>query len=125
MSNYNFAPYRVEDANHLERVVKHCIETVEVSHFLIVDEWNELSNYFNKKLEVLALAGNSDPLYVISIFDVPNALNVIRSCIADFRDTISTASIKTYSSMPMLVRLHGAFPVVVNYPGALCAELGI
>ena len=68
--------------------------------------------------------GTTD-LNVIDIFDVPNALDVIKSSIKSHRETISTSCLSKYDQLPMLVVIHKSFPRVVSYNGSVGAEVGI
>ena len=119
-----FNPIWVTNSNSLEEIVRRNVDSKGISYYLFVDEWNELSKYYIGELDKMQRSGG-DELYVISIIDVPNGLNVIKSVIKEFRETMSTSSIQNFTGMPMLVRLHGAFPVAVSYSGSISAELGL
>jgi hypothetical protein len=120
-----FNPVSITETSDLESLVKHNIEHKEVSYYLFVNDWDTLPKYYLKRLEELENLGNNTDLYVINIFNIPNALNIIKGAIKEFRETISTNSIQNYSSLPMLLRLHGAFPVAVTYSGSILSELGL
>jgi hypothetical protein len=120
-----FNPIWINNSNTLEEVVRQSVSSKEVSYFLFVNEWDKLSNYYIRALDRMQKLGGNTELYVVSIFDIPNGLNVIKSVIKEFRETMSTVAIQNFTGMPMLVRLHGAFPVAVSYSGSISAELGL
>lgn len=124
-SHQTFNPIWVNNSNTLEEIVRLNVSNRDTSYYLFLNEWDDLSKYYIRALDKLnGLGGNTD-LYVISVFDVPNGLNVIKSVIKEFRETVSTVAIKNFSSLPMLVRMHEAFPVAVTYSGSISAELGL
>jgi hypothetical protein len=117
----NFNPLKVKNSKHLETIVSTNIEEKKTSHYLIVNEWDSPCKYF---LDNLPTGGDCD-LNVIDIFDVPNALDIIKSVIKSNRETISTSCLSTYDQLPILVVIHKTFPRVVTYNGSVGAELGI
>ena len=117
----NFKTYQIYNTKHLESVVKSNIEGKQNSYYLITNSWDKVCNYFNDRLPT---DGITD-LNVIDIFNVPNALDVIKSTIKAHRETISTACLSRYDQLPMLVVIHKTFPRVVSYNGSVGAEIGI
>lgn len=111
----------IRSSKHLESVINKSIEGKEVTHYLIVNEWDKVCNTFKESLPV----ETSKDVYVIDIFNVPNAMEVIRSCIKSVKETISTKSLSYSSQLPMMVILHKTFPRVVEYNGSIAAELRI
>ena len=120
----NFRTVRVTSSNELDSIVRSEIQAKSVSQFLFVNTWDDVCQHFNKHLESLNDLGSQGNLFVINIFDVPNGLGIIRSAIKDYKETMSTTSIQNYTKLPMMVRLHGAFPVLVDYNGSIAAEIG-
>jgi len=120
-----FKPYWVSNSNELETIVKKSIENKEVSHYLFINEWDTPCIYFKNKLLELEKQGGEKNVYVVDNFEIPNGLGVLRSVIKDNKETISTNAIQNYTGVPMLVRLHTAFPVTVTYTGSISAELGL
>lgn len=117
----NFKTSKIFNTKHLESVVNSHIESKQNSYYLITNTWDKVCNYFNDRLPN---DGTTD-LNVIDIFNVPNALDVIKSAIKNHRETISTSCLSRYDQLPMLVVIHKTFPRVVSYNGSVGAELGI
>lgn len=120
-----FAPRWITSSSHLEEVIKQNLQGKDTHYYLFCSDWDVPSNYFYNKLSELENTGSQKIVNVVSIFDVPNGLGILKSAIKDFRETVSTAQIDNYTKVPMLVRVHGAFPVVVDYNGSIGAELGL
>ena len=121
----NCKPYWVSNSNELESIVKKNIEDKEVSHYLFVNDWDTPCIYFKNRLKELESKGGDKNVYVVDNFEIPNGLGVLRSAIKENKETISTNAIQNYTGVPMLVRLHAAFPVTVTYTGSISAELGL
>ena len=123
MSKYktNFKASKVFNSKHLDTIVKSNVEGKTTSYYLITYSWDGVCNYFNERLPN---DGVTD-LNVVDIFNVPNALDVIRSSIKSHRETISTACLSRYTQLPMLVVIHKSFPRVVSYNGSVGAEIGV
>ena len=123
MSKYktNFKASKVFNSKHLDTIVKSNVERKTTSYYLITNSWDGVCNYFNERLPN---DGVTD-LNVVDIFNVPNALDVIRSSIKSHRETISTACLSRYTQLPMLVVIHKSFPRVVSYNGSVGAEIGV
>ncbi len=117
----NFKTSRVYNSKHLESIVTSNIEGKQNSYYLITNTWDKVCNYFNDRLPS---EGTTD-LNVVDIFNVPNALDVIKSAIKSHRETISTACLSKYDQLPMLVVIHKSFPRVVSYNGSVGAEIGV
>tara|TARA_R110002126_G_scaffold8408_6_gene39861 strand:- start:1484 stop:1855 length:372 start_codon:yes stop_codon:yes gene_type:complete len=112
---------KVRNSKHLEFIVKRNIEDKNISHYLIVNSWDDVSKWFTDNIP---LESNTN-LYVVDIFDVPNAMDTFRYCIKDTKETISTTSLAFSTQLPILVVLHKTFPRVVDSNGAIAYELGI
>ena len=117
----NFKTSKVHNTKHLESIVTSNIDSKQTAYYLITNTWDKVYNYFNDRLPN---DGTTD-LNVIDIFNVPNALDVIRSSIKSHRETISTSCLSKYDQLPMLVVIHKSFPRVVSYNGSVGAEVGI
>jgi hypothetical protein len=117
----NFKTNKIFNTKHLESVVNSNMDSKQNSYYLITNSWDKVCNYFNDRLPN---DGTTD-LNVIDIFNVPNALDVIKSAIKSHRETISTACLSRYDQLPMLVVIHKTFPRVVSYNGSVGAEIGI
>lgn len=117
----NFKSTKVFNSKHLDTIVKSNVEGKTTSYYLITNSWDGVCNYFNERLPN---DGVTD-LNVVDIFNVPNALDVIRSSIKSHRETISTACLSRYTQLPMLVVIHKSFPRVVSYNGSVGAEIGV
>ena len=120
-SKSNFKTNKVYNTKHLDSIVTSNIEGKQNSYYLITNSWDKVCGYFNDRLPV---EGTVD-LNVVDIFNVPNALDVIKSAIKSHRETISTACLSRYDQLPMLVVIHKSFPRVVTYNGSVGAEIGI
>jgi hypothetical protein len=121
-----FKPVWVTTSNQLESILTENIKANKVAHYLILNDWDTPCIYFNRKLkESEKIPGISDTVFVINTFDVENPLGIMRSVIAQFKDSINTTTIKHYTGVPMMVRVHGAYPVPVTYTGSISAELGL
>jgi hypothetical protein len=121
-----FKPVWVKSSNELEAILTKNIKSNVVSHYLILNEWESVCNYFLDELKSRDnLPDPCDTVYVINIFDIENPLGIMRSVISQFKDSINTNNIRTYTGMPMMVRIHGAYPVPVHYTGSISAELGL
>ena len=117
----SFVSNTIRNSKHLENTVSSNIKEKNTSYYLILNEWDSPCKYFRDRLPT-----NGDvPLNVIDIFDVPNALDIMRSAIKSNRETISTTGLSQYDQLPMLVVIHKSFPRVVTYNGSVGAELGI
>lgn len=70
--------------------------------FLVVNDWDNNSAYFQRKLEELA-SQNALPntLNLVSIWDVPNYLSVIRSSLENMGRSLSA-----YYKVPMLIHVE-------------------
>jgi len=117
----SFRSYSIKNSKHLESVVSSNIKEKNTSYYLILNQWDQISNHFRSSLPN---DGITD-LNVVDIFDVPNALDVIKSAIKSYRETISTSCLNRYDQLPILVVIHKSFPRVVTYNGSVGAELGI
>lgn len=117
----NFNAVRIRNSKHLETVIEANIENRGNSYYLILNQWDTAPQYFWNRLP----EGGDVDLYVIDTFDVPNVLDIMRSNIKSFKETISTTCLSNYDQLPMLVVMHKAFPRVVTYNGSISAELGI
>ncbi len=117
----NFKTSKIYNSKHLESVVSENVEGKQNSYYLITNTWDKVCNYFN---EHLPTDGNTE-LHVVDIFNVPNALDVIKSAIKSHRETISTSCLSRYDQLPMLVVIHKSFPRVVSYNGSIGAEVGV
>ena len=117
----NFVSVPIRNSKHLESVVSSNIESKKTSYYLITNQWDKPCQYFNDRLP---MEGTVD-LHVVDIFKVPNCLDLIKSCIKEHRETISTSCLSRYEQLPMLVVIHKSFPRVVSYNGSVGAELGI
>ena len=117
----NFKTSKIYNSKHLESVVTANIESKQNSYYLITNSWDKVCNYFNERLP----SDGVTDLNVVDIFNVPNALDVIRSSIKSHRETISTSCLSRYDQLPMLIVIHKSFPRVVSYNGSVGAEIGI
>ena len=117
----NFKTNRVYNSKHLDSIVKANIGNKNNSYYLITNTWDKVCNHFNDRLPI---DGDTD-LNVVDIFNIPNALDVIRNAIKSHRETISTSCLSRYDQLPMLVVIHKSFPRVVTYNGSVGAEIGI
>jgi len=117
----DFSTIMVRSSKHLESIITSNIESKSTAHYLIVNSWDKVCKFFNDKLPT---DGVTD-LYVIDIFNVPNALDVMRSSIKMQRETISTYTLSNYCQLPMMVVIHKMFPRVVTYNGSIFAELNL
>ena len=117
----NFKTSKIYNSKHLESVVTANIESKQNSYYLITNSWDKVCNYFNDRLP----SDGVTDLNVVDIFNVPNALDVIRSSIKSHRETISTSCLSRYDQLPMLIVIHKSFPRVVSYNGSAGAEIGI
>ena len=117
----NFKTSKIYNSKHLESVVTANIESKQNSYYLITNSWDKVCNYFNDRLP----SDGVTDLNVVDIFNVPNALDVIRSSIKSHRETISTSCLSRYDQLPMLIVIHKSFPRVVSYNGSVGAEIGI
>ena len=117
----NFRSHHIRNSKHLDSVVTSNMENKRTSHYLIMNQWDDVCKYFQGSIPA---DGDTD-LNVVDIFDVPNCLDVIRSSIKSHKETISTACLSEYSQLPMLVVVHKSFPRVVSYNGSVGAELGL
>tara|TARA_R110000782_G_scaffold184388_2_gene274706 strand:+ start:77050 stop:77436 length:387 start_codon:yes stop_codon:yes gene_type:complete len=128
MGNLKSAKFFAEDmlsSKHLDATIKDNINDKKKSYYLIVNEWDDPCKVFRSLLSDHPDYLNKAPVHVIDTFNVPNALGVIRSSIKEYKETISTSCLSGYSSLPMLVVLHKAFPRIVTYNGGISAELGV
>lgn len=112
----------IKSVFELSKVVMECVDSKETNLFLFVNDWDEASKYL---LTNLPRYQGAKSLYVINVFEIPNALTVMKSIIKDFRETVSTKAIQNYTKIPMMVRLNGCFPTTVDYMGSIWAELGL
>ncbi len=117
----SFKRTKIYNSKHLESVVKSSIEAKQNSYYLIINSWDKVCNYFDDRLPV----DGETNLNVVDIFNVPNALDVIKSSIKSHKETISTACLSKYDQLPMLIVIHKSFPRVVSYNGSVGAEIGI
>lgn len=117
----NFKSTKISNSKHLDSLVKTNVEGKSTSYYLITNSWDDVCNYFNDRLPN---DGTTD-LNVVDIFNIPNALDVIKSAIKSHRETISTACLSRYTQLPMLVVIHKSFPRVVSYNGSVGAEIGV
>jgi len=117
----NFKSTNIYNSKHLESVVTSNIEGKQNSYYLITNTWDDVCSYFNDNLP----SDGTTDLNVIDIFNVPNALDVIRTAIKSHRETISTSCLSKYDQLPMLIVIHKSFPRVVTYNGSVGAEIGI
>jgi hypothetical protein len=117
----NFKTSKIHNSKHLESVVTSNIEGKQNSYYLITNTWDKVCNHFNERLP----SDGTTDLNVVDIFNVPNALDVIKSAIKSHRETISTACLSRYDQLPMLVVIHKSFPRVVSYNGSVGAEIGV
>lgn len=117
----NFTVVEIKSSKHLESVTTLSIQGKDTAYYLITNSWDPVCNYFNDRLPN---EGVTD-LNVVDIFNVPNALGVIKSSIKANRNTISTSCLSQYDQLPMLVVVHKSFPRVVSYNGSVGAEIGI
>ena len=116
----NFKSTKIYNSKHLESVVTSNIEGKKNSYYLITNTWDNVCNYFNDNLP----SDGTTDLNVIDIFNVPNALDVIRTAIKSHRETISTSCLSKYDQLTMLIVIHKSFPRVVTN-GSVGAEIGI
>lgn len=121
---HNFTTVKVSNSKQLETIIEENIDGKNNSYYLILNEWDSPSDYFWKRLPHAFHSGSVD-LNVINIFNVPNVLDLMRSCIKSHKETISTTCLSSFDQLPMLVVMHKAFPRVVTYNGSISAELGI
>jgi 5'(3')-deoxyribonucleotidase len=112
----------IKSVLELSKVVMECVDSKETNLFLFVNDWDQVSRYLKSNLQRYQGAKS---LYVIDIFEIPNALTVLKSLIKDYRETVSTKAIQNYTKIPMMVRLNGCFPTTVDYMGSIWAELGL
>ena len=117
----SFKTHKVYNSKHLESIVKSSIESKQNYYYLITNTWDKVCNYFNDKLPV----DGTTELHVVDIFNVPNALDVIKTAIKSHIETISTSCLSKYDQLPMLVVIHKSFPRVVSYNGSVGAEIGV
>ena len=112
---------RVRSSKHLEAIVERNINEKNVSHYLIVNDWDDVSKWFANNIPKTS----DKDIYIVDIFDVPNTMDTFRSCVKSSKETISTTSLSFTSQLPVMVVLHKSFPRVVEYNGSIAAELGI
>lgn len=137
----NFKPVKIRNIGHLKSIVKSNIESKNSAYYLVVNQWDDVCNYFNSKLDWDGpYEEDSVDLNVIDLFDIrsdiqnsnpgnyPNyrdPLAAIRMVIKSHRETVSTLCLQSYDQLPLLVVVHKSFPRLVSYNGAIGAELGI
>tara|TARA_R110000851_G_scaffold229758_1_gene382446 strand:+ start:6438 stop:6824 length:387 start_codon:yes stop_codon:yes gene_type:complete len=117
---------KIRNSKHLEFIVKKNIDDKSVAHYLIVNSWDDVSKWFLDNLPIPSIQlGSSINLYVVDIFDVPNAMDTFRYCVKSNKETISTTALAFSSQLPNLVVIHKTFPRMVENNGAIAAELRI
>lgn len=120
-NNYEIVSLRTP--NQLVEAIAHNIEQEINSYYLILNDWDKPCRHFKS---ILNGDDYSDTvLYTIDIFDIPNCLEIMRYCIKDHKETVSTMNLSNYDQLPLLVIMHKAFPRIISYNGSIGAELGL
>lgn len=120
--NINFYPHFVRSTNELHSLVKDGIESKTNHYYFITNTWGDTSKVLMDS--IIRLSGTTR-LNVIDIFDIPNALQVIKSVIKEEKNIVSVPSLNEAQVVPCLIVVHGSYPRVVTYPGAFYSELGM
>jgi len=121
----------IELPESLAGIVDYYINNKDTSYYLIVSPWDKVSTNLLFKLEEKcrerdAAGGEADcDLNVVDIFNIPNALEILKYRIKEYRESITTAPLNNNSKLPLLVVMHKAFPRVVDYNGSIFVELGL
>tara|TARA_R110002094_G_scaffold40613_4_gene52974 strand:+ start:470 stop:847 length:378 start_codon:yes stop_codon:yes gene_type:complete len=112
---------RVRNSKQLESVVKRNIDEKIVAHYLVVNQWDPVSVHFVDNIPI----GSQKNIYVVDIFDIPNAMDTFRYCVKANKETISTTNLTFSAQLPVMVVIHKTFPRVVESNGAIESELKI
>lgn len=108
--------------SQLEKALVSSIEKKAVSYFLFCSPWDSVSKHVTQSLADSTV--EDQPVYLIDTFEIPQALTVFKSVIAKAKPTMNLSSLK-YSKVPQMIVMHKAFPRLVDYNGAIYAELGL
>lgn len=126
MSRSNFCIEQIKSSAHLESVLLDNFDEKNV-YYLIINSWDDVCNNFMDMVNSISNDERADSLYIIDIFDVPNALSVMKSVIKEERESwFKPLSDLNYSSnLPLLIITQKGFPLVIDYNGVISAELGL
>lgn len=125
MNQIDFNYVNVTSIPELERAVSDNIGDKNTSYFYFYSSWDEHSNRLAETIRKDgAESGRGKNIYLIDIFDVPNAVGVMRSVISELKPTISLMDLR-FTKLPSMVCLHKAFPRLVEYNGSIYSELGL
>lgn len=123
MIDFNYED--VSTVQQLEQVLVSNIEGKEISYYFFYSTWDDHASRLVKKIRSQAAqSGIGRNIYLIDIFDLPNAIGIIKSVLSDIRPTISQAELKFYK-IPQMVCIHKSYPRLVAFNSQLYSELGL
>lgn len=117
-----FSPNFITSQEALEASLKENLTPKSLSRYLIVSDWDQVSMKMADALKPKE-GKYTDTINVVSIWDVPNVVNVLKSQVYAIRGSIPEA-LKNITKLPAMVRFHGTYPVVDDYNGSLFLEVG-
>lgn len=113
----------ISSPSHLEKVLSESIERKAVSYFVFCSPWDKVSKHLVTSLMEQGQV-EDQPLYLIDLFEIPQAIQIFKSVINKIKPTMNLSTLK-YHKVPQMIVMHKAFPRVVDYNGAIYAELGL
>lgn len=113
----------VTSPSFLEKILTTSIEKKAVSYFVMCSPWDKVSKHLVEGLSHQE-ANPDQPLYLIDTFEIPQAIQIFKSVINKIKPTMNLSTLK-YNKVPQMIVMHKAFPRVVDYNGAIYAELGL
>lgn len=126
MRTRSFKPEYVTHSDDLERIVRDGIESRDNHYYFILNDWDKdsirLHNHFSRM--ILGMDGDTI-LNVISIFDIPNVVQVIRSVLVDNKGAEFISDLDYMNKIPAMITIQGNFVRATDYPESFYRELGI
>lgn len=126
MRNKSFRPEYIYYSDDLERIVRDGIEKKDTHYYLILNDWDKDSLRMHSYLAKMLMDMYGDTtLNVVSIFDIPNAAQVIKSALVESKGEDFISDLDFMNKIPALITIIGNYVKSTDYPGAFYKELGI
>jgi hypothetical protein len=122
MINTSFKSNYITHSDDLERTVREGIAAGDNHYYFFINDWDKDSLKLQEKFNKL---NGEKALNIISIWNIPNAVQVIKSVIKEEKESMSVAILNEGMRVPSLLVLHGAFARLVTYSGSYFAELNL
>lgn len=118
-------PVYINSPSELDNLVRSYRTVDDFGVFLFLNDWDPVCLNLKRKLDGLKKFNGDRTIYVIDMFEIPNAIQIIRGALQDINSKADVTKIYNYTGMPMLLKASYNLAMPLEYSNAIYQELGL